>query len=215
MRPSFIVLEGGEGAGKSTLAQSLKIAHANRLVTTREPGGSTQLGEDIRALVLSENASDAAIETQMYLMWAARTENWDKLILPTIKKGHSVLSDRAEPSTFAYQLFGGDRQDLIPLFWEMWRHAIAQHEVEIHYVWLDGRPEVLLPRAHSRADQALNHFDTREMEFHERVREGHARFFVEVGRHSSRVQITRVDAERSAEDTKIQVLHALKGRFVA
>lgn len=104
----FITLEGIDGAGKSThlawLDQYLRGRGVN-VVVTREPGG-TPLGEKLRALLLDHNQAMHP-ETEALLMFAARREHLDKVILPNLKQGIWVLCDRFTDASFAYQ--GGGR----------------------------------------------------------------------------------------------------------
>ena len=105
-RGKFISLEGIDGAGKSThvayLADLVRgLGHS--LVVTREPGG-TPLGEKLRALVLAE-AMHA--ETETLLMFAARREHIEQVILPALERGDWVISDRFTDASYAYQ--GGGR----------------------------------------------------------------------------------------------------------
>lgn len=104
----FIVVEGLEGAGKSTAIETLRQQLANmgeQLVITREPGG-TRLGEKLRALVKED---DDAIEplSELLMIYAARVQLLEQVIRPALAKGQWVISDRFELSTYAYQ--GGGR----------------------------------------------------------------------------------------------------------
>ncbi len=100
----FISFEGIDGAGKSAqmkaVADFLKEKNIP-VFTTREPGG-TPLGEKLRALVLNQN-EDFLPQTHALLMYAARLELVNKIILPALEKGNWVLSDRFLDATFAYQ----------------------------------------------------------------------------------------------------------------
>lgn len=104
----FITLEGIDGAGKSThlvwLEQHLR-GRGLKIVVTREPGG-TPLGEKLRTLLLDHNQAMHP-ETEALLMFAARREHLDKVILPNLKQGTWVLCDRFTDASFAYQ--GGGR----------------------------------------------------------------------------------------------------------
>ena len=106
MRGRFITLEGVDGAGKSThmdwIAGRIQAA-GKKVVVTREPGG-TPLGEELRKLLL---AQPMHLETETLLMFAARREHLDRVILPALASGTWVLSDRFTDATFAYQ--GGGR----------------------------------------------------------------------------------------------------------
>jgi dTMP kinase len=102
MTGKFITLEGVDGAGKSThipfLAELLK-AGQREVVLTREPGG-TPLGEKLRELLLHQRMSP---ETETLLMFAARQEHLQQVILPALARGACVLSDRFTDASFAYQ----------------------------------------------------------------------------------------------------------------
>ena len=102
----FITLEGIDGAGKSThlpwIAEQLRARHLE-VVITREPGG-TPLGEKVRAILLGQTMHP---ETEALLMFAARREHLDKIILPALARGVWVVSDRFADASFAYQ--GGGR----------------------------------------------------------------------------------------------------------
>jgi len=109
MRGKFITLEGIDGAGKSThvqwIARFLR-GRGLRVTVTREPGG-TAAGEKLRRMVL-ERRQPLHPETETLLMFAARREHLDKLILPALQKGAWVLCDRFTDATYAYQS-GGSR----------------------------------------------------------------------------------------------------------
>lgn len=102
-RGKLITLEGMDGAGKSThiahIIQTLQ-ASGHTVVSTREPGG-TPLGERLRDLLLHE---DMHVETEALLMFAARKEHLDKVILPALNQGFYVLSDRFTDASYAYQV---------------------------------------------------------------------------------------------------------------
>ncbi len=104
----FITIEGGEGAGKSTLAAGLKAHLETRGVDpllTREPGG-TGLGEQVRALVLG-TAGDVCAQAELLLLFAARAQLVHDVIGPAIEAGRCVLCDRFVDASHAYQ--GGGR----------------------------------------------------------------------------------------------------------
>ena len=103
----FITFEGIDGAGKSThipyVVQLLEAA-GHRVVCTREPGG-TELGEQLRALLLHQSMH---LETEALLMFAARREHIAQVIAPALERGDWVVSDRFTDASFAYQ--GGGRK---------------------------------------------------------------------------------------------------------
>ena len=108
MRGKFITFEGGEGCGKSTQVKRLK-AELEKLgietYLTREPGG-TWLAEQIRTLI-KDQATEAPVDrTELLLFLAARAQLVEKEILPALKAGKWVISDRFSDSTLAYQGYG-------------------------------------------------------------------------------------------------------------
>jgi dTMP kinase len=105
-RPVFIVLEGGDGCGKSTQAARL-VARLRELgrevVATREPG-ATEPGAAIRSLVLG--GGDLDPRTEALLIAADRAEHASRVIRPALERGAVVVSDRYVPSSLAYQGVG-------------------------------------------------------------------------------------------------------------
>lgn len=110
MNGKFISLEGIEGAGKSTqlafIADYLR-AKGIEVLVSREPGG-TQLGEQIRELLLTPRDEKMVNDAELLLMFAARVQHIQQKILPALGRGQWVVSDRFVDATFAYQ--GGGRQ---------------------------------------------------------------------------------------------------------
>jgi dTMP kinase len=102
-RGRFIVLEGGEGTGKST--QAARLAEALGAVLTREPGG-TSTGERLRAILLDPSLPPLAARTETLLLLAARAQHLDEVIEPALAAGRDVVCDRFSGSTLAYQGFG-------------------------------------------------------------------------------------------------------------
>lgn len=117
LHPRFVSLEGGEGAGKTTVLAALRAAleaGGREVVVTREPGG-TPLAEKIRALLLQPGDEAVAAETELLLMFAARAQHVRTTVLPVLERGAWVLCDRFTDSSYAYQ--GGGR-GLDPAFIE-------------------------------------------------------------------------------------------------
>ena len=110
MRGQFITLEGIEGSGKSTqmnFVADYLCQHGVQVVRTREPGG-TELSEKIRDLLLTNELDDMHQDTELLMMFAARVEHVNKVILPALSAGKWVLSDRFYDATYAYQGYGRD-----------------------------------------------------------------------------------------------------------
>ncbi|MFL6593196.1 MAG: dTMP kinase [Luteimonas sp.] len=114
VHPRFVSLEGGEGAGKTTVLGALRaalLADGCEVVSTREPGG-TPLAERIRGLLLGSCETAAPHEamwpeTELLLMFAARAQHVRETILPALERGAWVICDRFTDSSYAYQ--GGGR----------------------------------------------------------------------------------------------------------
>lgn len=165
MRGKFITLEGIDGAGKSThhgwLVEFL-AQRGKRVVATREPGG-TALGEKLRELLLKE---EMHLETEALLMFAARREHLDKVILPALMRGDWVVSDRFTDASFAYQ--GGGRglakEKLAVL--ENWVQGQLQPDLTLLF---DAPVEVAQTRLASTGNQP-DRFEQEQREFFERVR---------------------------------------------
>jgi dTMP kinase len=102
----FITLEGGEGAGKSTLLDRLGLAlqqQGRHVVKTREPGGS-KLGEFVRQWLLNRDSQvHVSKKAELLLFLAARAQHIEELIQPALDRGDSVICDRFNDSTIAYQ----------------------------------------------------------------------------------------------------------------
>lgn len=104
MKGRLITVEGGEGAGKSSVMAALRSAIAMRgveVVQTREPGG-TDVGEAIRTVLL-DPAHRICADSELLLMFAARAQHMHELILPALDRGAWVVSDRFTDSSYAYQ----------------------------------------------------------------------------------------------------------------
>ena len=102
-RGRFIAFEGGDGSGKST--QAARLAASLGAVLTREPGG-TPIGAKIRELVLDPASSELTNRTEALLMAAARAQHVEERILPDLRAGKDVVSDRFVASSLAYQGVG-------------------------------------------------------------------------------------------------------------
>lgn len=166
-RGRFIVVDGIEGAGKSTQLETLRQYLGSTgltVVCTREPGG-TALGEQLRALLLQPRPEGIADDTELLLMFAARAEHIARVIEPALARGDWVLCDRFTDASYAYQ--GGGRGlslDRILHLEEFVQGALRPDLVLIY----DLPPETGLARAGRRG--AADRFEQEEYEFHARVR---------------------------------------------
>jgi dTMP kinase len=171
VRGKFITLEGIDGAGKSThlpwLAQLL-AARGIPVHATREPGG-TRLGERLRELLL-EGGGRLAPETEMLLMFAARREHLETVILPALAAGTWVLCDRFTDASYAYQSGGsGVAWEKIATL-ERWVHPGLQPDLTLLF---DVDPETGRQRA--RQGKTADRFEREDRAYFERVRAAYLR----------------------------------------
>ena len=166
----FIVFEGGEGCGKDTQIDLLKNRLRDRtdVIFTREPGG-TVAGEEIRSLILKDRTPALQPETELLLFLAARAELMEQVIRPALDNGKVVISNRFGLSTIAYQIYGRQRPQLLPLLKEVSEKIVGRYIP--HYLLIDIPPEVGRSRVESRG--VLSRFDADSLDFHARVREGY------------------------------------------
>lgn len=175
----FIVFDSGEGGGKGTQIDLLKWKLGKGTVFTREPGGSPY-AEEIRKIIKeSPNAKQANSETLFSLFWAARADHLKNTIIPALKVGKIVISDRFDSSTYAYQIVGEQNKKLEPLFWLMRKQIVGKHVPDL-YIYLDIKPEIGLARKTAQGSQEVAHFEERELAFHRRMRKGYTEFFKSV-----------------------------------
>jgi dTMP kinase len=162
----FIVFEGGEGSGKSTVARAVAErlqAEGRTVVLTREPGG-TPAGEQIRAL-LHEPLSPWA---ELFAFLAARAELVERVIRPALARGDIVICDRFAPSTFAYQVHARGLDAVVVRTAN--RAATGGLEPDL-VVYLDLDPAAGLAR--KQGEGAAIATGLEGLAFHRKVREGY------------------------------------------
>lgn len=174
----FIVLDGGDGAGKTKQRQLLKEKYGDDVVDTREPGGSPY-AEEIRNIILnSENAKGADARTMAGLFWAARRDHIVNTIVPALESGKIVICDRFDSSTYAYQIFGQGAEELKENFFDLREFFLQGCEPDL-YIYMDVDIETGLARKKGQGDE-LNHFDDRELDFYKKMKQGFAEFLEKV-----------------------------------
>ena len=161
-RGKFIVLEGGEGSGTTTMLSRIAETFAvDTYISTREPGGSPY-AEEIRNVILhGDHAKDADPTTMLLLFTAARVEHMKKVILPALASGKHVLCDRFEPSTHVYQIIAEDKPELLPTLKNLWNEFLKGCEPDLCIV-LDVDPKTGLSRVERRGGKKT-HFDERSL----------------------------------------------------
>ena len=169
-RGKFLTVEGTEGVGKSTniaFIQSFLEERGIDLVVTREPGG-TPLAEELREMLLAKREETFNATAELLIIFAARAQHLQTIILPALAQGRWVLSDRFTDATFAYQGCGrGLNIEHITLL-----ENLVQGELRPDCTFLlDIDVKVGLQRAQQRAE--LDRFECEKIEFFENVRQGY------------------------------------------
>ena len=192
-RGKFITFEGVDGAGKSShiewMAGQIR-ARGHDLVVTREPGG-TPLGEKLRALLLAEPMH---LETETLLMFAARREHLEQVILPAINRGQWVLSDRFTDASYAYQGGGRGLEAARIRILEDWVQQGFQPDLTLVF---DLPVEVARQRLNGTG-MAMDRFENEGAAFFNRVREAYLKRAEE-----SRNRIKVIDSTQSFDDIQV------------
>lgn len=204
MKPRFITLDGIDGAGKSTNLAVMKAwfeKHQLPVLFTREPGG-TPAGEALREILL-DPATQVSLRTETLLMFAARQQHLETVILPALKNGTHVVSDRFTDATFAYQ--GGGRgvplQDIATL--EHWVQGDFRPDLTL---LLDVPLEVSMARINQTREK--DRFEQEAAEFFNRVREV---YLQRANEQPERYAV--IDSSQSLDAVKNQIEIALDSHF--
>jgi dTMP kinase len=203
-RGRFVVLEGGEGAGKSTNARFIQAwlqARGRRCLLTREPGGAP-LAEAIRELVLGWT-DGMPPQTELLLMFAARAAHLETTIKPALEAGTDVICDRFVDSTYAYQ--GAGRGLAVADIEALERMVVGEFRPDLVVVF-DLEPEVGLARTRRRGTE--NRFENEALAFQQRVREV---FLQRAQRQPQRYSI--VDAGRELSMIQADLARLLEQRL--
>ena len=200
---TFITLEGIEGAGKSChvplIKEWVKTALKRDVVVTREPGG-TEIGEQIRKVLSSTNNSGMCHNTELLLMFAARAEHLDKVIIPALAAGKVVLCDRFTDSSYAYQS-GGRGMSLSRI---VQLEKFTQGHLRPHCTLLfDVEAEIGLARAKGRGE--VDRFEQEDVKFFQRVRQ---RYLNMANTQSRRYRI--IDGSKNKAEVRRQIIATLQ-----
>jgi dTMP kinase len=169
-RGRFIVVEGLEGAGKSTaintIISALKLAGIEQVITTREPGG-TKIAEVIRSVLKGEVCDEFIYcESELLLFYAARTQLINQVIIPKLEAGAWVIADRFELSTYAYQ--GAGRGVDINFINKLSKFCLKGFTPDLT-IYLDILPELGIKRVENRGKK--DRIEQESMSFFNKIRD--------------------------------------------
>lgn len=208
---AFIVFEGLDGAGKSTLIEALKEQlDLNKLdyIMTREPGG-TPLAEELREIIIRDADETPVARAEILLYEAVRAQHVDMKIKPALLKKQWVICDRFTASTYAFQKGGRD----LPNEQIHWLNNFATEGLEPDMnVLLDLPVEVSKARMENRVNETgidKDRFEKEESDFHTRVRNA----YLELSDQNKEKWIV-LNATLSREELKKQFVSELKSRGI-
>ncbi|USD59365.1 dTMP kinase [Vibrio sp. SCSIO 43140] len=204
----FIVIEGLEGAGKSSaisvLRSELEAAGIDSIENTREPGG-TALAEKMRALVKEEQEGEILQDrSELLLMYAARIQLVETVIKPALESGTWVIGDRHDLSSQAYQ--GGGRQIDKHIMSSLKEIALGDFKPDLT-LYLDLDPRLGLERARGRGE--LDRIEKMDISFFDRTRER----YLELANSDSSIVI--IDASQDMESVQADIRHAVQAWLTA
>lgn len=169
-RGTLITLEGGEGAGKSTLSYRIRSrlnGHSDNVVVLREPGG-TFISEQIRDIVLNHKYAGISYTTEVLLFQAARAQIYSEVVIPSLEMGKTVIMDRSRDSSVVYQgMVRGFGRELI----NQLNDISTRHTVPDLTILLDVPVEIGLGRREEAGED--NRLDLESKQFHQNVRDAY------------------------------------------
>ena len=196
----FIVIEGLEGAGKSTAIATVRDFLQSRgitdIVDTREPGG-TPLAEKMREIVKTPHDEELTVQSELMLMYAARSQLIERIIKPALADGRWVVGDRHDLSSVAYQ--GGGRQ-LDALLQPIRQAVLGDFRPDLT-LYLDIDPAIGLDRARARGE--LDRIEQQELAFFQRARAAYQKAA------ETDPSIVSIDASQSLDAVQTSIRQAL------
>ncbi|ENZ00822.1 thymidylate kinase [Clostridium thermobutyricum] len=200
----FVVFEGGEGSGKSTIIEKIYIwlrESGHECVLTREPGG-IKISEKIREVILDKENTEMDGRTEALLYAAARRQHLVEKVIPAINSGKIVLCDRFVDSSLAYQ--GYARGLGIDEVFEINKFAINDCMPNVSILF-DIDPEIGLERIRKNSSREVNRLDLEKIDFHNKVREGYTKIY-----ENNKDRMIKINAEQSID----QVFEEVKRIFL-
>ena len=200
----FITFEGGEGSGKSTQIRLFKkkLSKIGNVILTREPGG-TKESELIRKILVKGKESKFSDEVEILLLYAARKDHLDKVIIPNLKKKNYVLCDRYIDSTFAYQTKG--KQSNLKLI-RLLNKSITGNILPSLTFYLDIDPSKGIRRSKRLSNKELR-FENMPLSYHRQIRQN---FLALSKKHNRIVKIDGSLSKKEIEDKIWKVFNKTK-----
>ena len=203
-RGLFIVMEGPDGSGKSTQIELLSeylSGLGKSCLITREPGG-TEIGEQIRQVILNPDNKAMSEVTEMLLYAAARAQLMKEKIIPALESGHVVLSDRFLDSSLVYQ--GIARGLGIDTVRSVNGLGIGEYSPDLVF-FLDLPEEEGIRR--KKGQKQLDRMEQESLDFHHMVAEGYRQIL------QDRSDVVRIDAAASVEEIQQQIRACIEKRL--
>ncbi len=212
-RGIFITLEGIDGTGKSTQFRLL-VEHLRQrgraVCATREPGG-TEVGEQVRSILLASKTAKLAALAELALIYAARAQHLEEVVRPALARGEIVVSDRYNDSSFAYQGYG--RRMGVEVVRALDRIVCGATQPDLT-ILLDLDPRAALERAQgreTRRNSRHGRFEAQGLAFHRRVRRG----YLEIARRAPR-RVKVIRAGRPVAAVRVEIVELVEkalGRY--
>ena len=207
-RGLFLTFEGCDGCGKTTVLNRVSVLLREKgipFLLTREPGGS-KIAEEIRNVILDKKNTEMDPRCEALLYAASRRQHLVEIVLPALKKGIHVLSDRYLDSSLAYQGYargiGMEEVYSINLF------AIDGMLPDLTF-FLDLPPEEGLARIRKNETREVNRLDLEKENFHKKVYEGY-----KILLENYPERIVRIDAKKTVEEESQEIFDILAKRIM-
>ena len=201
----FITFEGGEGSGKSTQIKLLakKNAESSSVCVTREPGGTTS-AEEIRKLLVRGKADKWSSVSELLLLFAARKDHIDKLILPALSSNKWVLCDRFVDSTYVYQgMCGKTSLDIIK---KIEKIVIGQFKPELTFL-INIDPKVGIQRSKRPGNKDLR-YENMDIKFHNKIYKSYLKLA-----SLNKRRIFMIDGSKTISDIENEIWNKVKNKI--
>ena len=198
----FITLEGIEGAGKSTAVDFIEeflMKEGHDVIKTREPGG-TVIGEQIREILLKNENYTLTYDTELLLVFSARAQHIQEVILPALSSGKIILCDRFTDASYAYQGGGRDIDASRINLLEKWVQGDLRPNLTLLF---DLDASVGMQRTKKRSD--ADRFEREEINFFKKIRNT---YLERAKKEPQRFRI--INSASSLENVKEQIITILK-----